>query len=83
MMKCQANSRVLREKMERLKARQGARRLIIGTPWRFQWPVAIFSSYPTKGIGQDYRQGEGKLPYLLVANNRPGNEFRRRRIEFP
>jgi hypothetical protein len=51
-MEYQANSRVVREKMDRLKARQGARRLIIATPWRSKRPVAIFSSYPTKGLGR-------------------------------
>jgi hypothetical protein len=69
-MEYQANSRVVREKMDRLKARQEARLSLrrLGGP---KGPAAIFSSYPTKGLGRITGRTKancGTYLYLVFGN---------------
>jgi hypothetical protein len=60
------DSRVVREKRERLKARQGARRLIIATPWRSQRAGGYFLKLSYQRHCAGLPAGEGKLRFLLM-----------------
>jgi hypothetical protein len=44
----------------------------------YQWAGGYFSSYPTKGIRQDYRQGKGNCgtyPIWTIANREQAGQW--------